>query len=106
MKHKAISHLPVLIVIAFVVLFLCLSGTALSATITGKITSNGTVLVEDGKEYLLSGDRVSELNENVGRRMELKGTVMEEGGKSTIKVEEYRMLLEPKQEIPSSGSKF
>ena len=73
-----------------------------SATITGKITSHGTIMEENGQEYLLAGDKAVEFAQNVGKKFELRGAVLEEGERRTITVEEYRMIDAPIELVPAS----
>ena len=72
-----------------------------TSTITGKITSHGTILEDSGKEYLLAGEKVSEFTQNVGKNFELKGAVMTEGDRLMITVEEYRLLESPSELMPA-----
>jgi hypothetical protein len=72
-----------------------------AATITGKVTEAGTLATDSGKEYKLSGDVAGELIKNVGKNVEIKGTVMDKPGEMTIQVQSFKLIGEPSMEKPA-----
>jgi hypothetical protein len=64
------------------------------ATLTGIVTAEGFLKADDGRNYKIAGTRltVDELERNLGKKFEVKGTVQEANGKATIAVKEYNMV--------------
>ena len=62
------------------------------ATVTGIVTREGLLMAYDGQEYTLAGDPSERLQRNMGKEIEVKGTVKEEQGKVTIDVEAYELM--------------
>ncbi len=64
------------------------------ATLTGIVTAEGILKVDEGKNYRLAGTKlqVDELKSNMGRKVEIKGAVQETGGKATLEVESYDLV--------------
>jgi hypothetical protein len=63
------------------------------ATVTGIVTHEGFLMAYDGQEYVLTGDQSERLQRNMGKEIEVKGTVKEKQGKVTIDVEAYELML-------------
>jgi hypothetical protein len=72
-----------------------------ASTITGKVTESGTLETDSGKEYKLSGQAANELMKNVGKSVEIKGTIMDKPGEMTIEVESFKLIEEPSMEEPA-----
>lgn len=66
-----------------------------SITLTGEISSDGLLITDDGKQFELAGEVGDEVKQLSGQRIQVMGTVMEEGGKQQIEVQDY-MLKEKK----------
>ena len=66
-------------------------------TITGEINNEGMLITDDGQEFELAGEIADEVKQLSGERIQVMGTVMEEGGKQKVEVENY-MIKEMKQE--------
>jgi hypothetical protein len=60
-------------------------------TVSGIVTHEGFLMAFDGLEYALAGDQSAKLKRNMGKELEIKGTVKEEQGKVTIDVEAYEL---------------
>ncbi len=101
MERKITALMTVLLAVAFVAAF-AMNGTADEATITGELTVEGTLITEDGQEYAITGDKIEELNKNIGKKIELKGTVEEKEGKKMICVNEYKLLQSAVEKAPVS----
>jgi hypothetical protein len=81
-----------------IVCFCLLSATALFAademTIMGKVTDEGLVS-DDGQVYGISDDeKGKELMENVGKKVEATGTVMESEGKKILTIKSFKVSEE------------
>jgi hypothetical protein len=59
------------------------------ATVTGIVTREGFLMAYDGQEYVLAGAPSGRLQRNMGKKVEVKGTVKEEQGRVTIDVKAY-----------------
>lgn len=68
-----------------------------SATLTGEISDDGLLITDDGQEFELAGEIADEVKQLAGERIQVMGTVMEEGGKQKVEVENY-MIKEMSQE--------
>lgn len=62
------------------------------ATITGIVTKEGILQADRGPAYAVGGAKAAELRHNVGKKIEIKGTVQEAEGKVTIDVDAYELL--------------
>ena len=62
------------------------------ATITGIVTKEGVLQADRGHAYAVSGTQANELRHNMGKRIEVKGTVQEAEGKITIDVDAYELM--------------
>ena len=98
---KVKSMLTVLLAVAFVAAF-AMNIAAAEATISGELTSEGTILAMDGQEYSIAGDKAEEVQKNIGKKIELKGTVEEKEGKKIISVLEYKLLPSAVEKAPVS----
>jgi hypothetical protein len=63
------------------------------ATISGIVTRESILKADDGRSFAVAGEKAEELCRNMGKKIEVKGTVEEEQGKITIDVETYELLL-------------
>lgn len=66
--------------------------SAREATIAGIVTKEGLLHADRGPTYAVSGAKAEELQKNMGKKIEVKGTVQEQGGKVTIDVEAYEWM--------------
>ena len=62
------------------------------ATITGIVTKEGVLQADLGYEYAVAGVQAIDLQHNMGKRIEVKGTVQEAEGKVTIEVDAYELM--------------
>ncbi len=62
------------------------------ATITGIITREGLLQTEQGQDYAVAGTEATRLKDNMGKEIEVKGTVQEADGKATVDVTSYQMM--------------
>jgi len=62
------------------------------ATITGIVTKEGVLQADQGHEYAVAGAQAVELQHNMGKKIEVKGTVQEAEGKVTIDVDAYELM--------------
>jgi hypothetical protein len=64
------------------------------ATLTGIVTAEGVLKTDDGHKYKIAGTRlqVDELQRNMGKRVEVKGTVQESKGKVSVEVASYKSM--------------
>jgi len=62
------------------------------ATLAGIVTREGLLQAEDGLAYAVAGEKAEELHRNMGRKIEVKGTVEEVQGRATIEVKAYELL--------------
>ena len=62
------------------------------ATITGIVTKEGILQADQGHEYAVAGVRAVDLQHNMGKKIEVKGTVQEAEGKVTIDVDAYELI--------------
>lgn len=64
-------------------------GKGEAVTLTGEINYEGQLITDDGQQFELSGDVGNEVKQLSGQRIQVMGTVMEEGGKQHIEVHDY-----------------
>ncbi len=62
------------------------------ATLTGIVTQEGVLQADQGQEYAVAGEKAGELQNNMGKRIEVKGTLQEAEGKVTIEVDAYELM--------------
>jgi hypothetical protein len=61
-------------------------------TITGVVTLEGVLSADDGRMYtVVEGYRAEQMQKNIGKEVEVKGTVKEAEGKVTIDVTSYEL---------------
>jgi len=103
---KSISRLMKVMLSLFFVTILAASTMAGETTLSGMILAEGTFMAKDGQAFMISGDKAQELNQNIGKQVEIKGTVQEKEGKSTISITEYKLIEAPaaKAEAPLSDA--
>jgi hypothetical protein len=63
------------------------------AKISGIVTRECILKADDGRAFAVAGEKAEELRRNMGKKVEVKGTVQEEQGKVTIDVETYELML-------------
>jgi hypothetical protein len=62
-------------------------------TIQAQVTEDSQLLDEQGNVFdIADTEKGSELAENVGQKVEIEGTVMEDGGVKVITVESFRII--------------
>jgi hypothetical protein len=87
--------LTVALIFSFVFMF---AGPALSGggvTIVGIINDDSQIVDNDGIVYeVTDNDVAEEVMEHVGKKLEVKGTVMEEEGSKMITITSYTVLEE------------
>ena len=62
------------------------------ATITGIVTKEGVLQADQGHAYAVAGAQAVDLQRNMGKKIEVKGTVQEAEGKVTIDVDAYELI--------------
>lgn len=60
-----------------------------SISLTGEISIDGLLVTDDGQQFELAGEVADEVKQLSGQRIQVMGTVMEEGGKQHIEVQDY-----------------
>jgi hypothetical protein len=61
-------------------------------TVSGIVTRESILKADDGRTFAVAGEKAEELRRNMGKMIEVKGTVEEEQGKVTIDVETYELI--------------
>ena len=75
------------------------------ATITGIVTKEGVLQADQGQEYMVAGAKADELQHNMGKKIEVKGTVQEAEGNVTIDVDAYELMgFGDAKAVEASGS--
>ncbi len=70
-------------------------------TLAGSVNEFGQFLDNEGETFELSDNEESlEVKALTGRQVEIKGTVMEEEGRKTLEVKEYKILEEEGYQAP------
>ncbi|MCD6186367.1 MAG: hypothetical protein J7K84_11440 [Deltaproteobacteria bacterium] len=94
MMKRVLSGLICLAMIA------CLSTFAIAAEesiIVGTITADNQIVDNDGQAFLIKQNKQGEdIIEFVGKKAQVKGTVLEADGKKTIKITSYELIEEKK----------
>ncbi len=94
MKKRMLSGLICLAMLAL------LSGIAIAAEesiIVGTITEDNQIVDQDGQAYMIKQNKqADDIIEFVGKKAQIKGTVLEADGKKTIEIVSYE-LIEEKQ---------
>ena len=74
-------------------------------TLSGTVNSNSQFIDNRGRSLNLTNtDEGLEVQSLVGQRVEIKGTVMDEGGQMTVDVREYKILNE--RSLIRDGGRF
>ncbi len=60
-------------------------------SLTGIVTLEGFLSEKDGKVYEIAGRRAERIQGNIGKEIEVKGTVQDAGGKVRIDVDSYKL---------------
>ena len=84
----------VMLITALVFVFTMSAAAVMAAemTVKGTVKAEGLV-ADDGTTYVIAAkDKGSELMKMTDKKVEVKGTVSEEGGKKTIDVMEYKEM--------------
>ena len=72
-----------------------------NANITGTITSNNQLVDNHGKTYNIARSGEGLFVESLlGKKVEVRGTVMDQGGQRTINVQEYHLAPSPWIQFP------
>jgi len=69
-----------------------------SISLTGEVTSEGQLVTDDGQQFELAGEIGDKVKRLPGKRIQVMGTVMEEGGKQHIEVQDYMV----KENLPDT----
>ncbi len=69
-----------------------------SISLTGEISNDGLLITDEGQQFELAGEIGDEVKQLAGQRIQVMGTVMEEGGKQHIEVQDYMI----KEKMPES----
>jgi len=73
-------------------------------TLSGFVTMEGVLSADDGRMYtVVEGYSAEQLQKNIGKEVEVKGTVQEAEGKATIDVTSYELM--PVEEAEGSKAK-
>jgi hypothetical protein len=75
-------------------------GLRSSQVVTGIIHAPGEIITAEGERYKLIGDKAGEICEQVGEKVQVKGTLLHRDDGIAIKVENYKLLKEPLLEKP------
>ena len=72
-----------------------------NASITGTVTSTNQLIDNHGNAFNIakSGEGL-DVQSLIGKKVEVRGTVMDQGGQKTIHVQEYHLLLSPWIQFP------
>jgi len=62
-------------------------------TISGIVTRECILKADDGRAFAVAGEKAEELRRNMGKKIEVKGTVEEQQGKVTIDVKTYELMF-------------
>ena len=94
MRKKMFTGLICLALIAF------LSAVAIAAdesVIVGVITEDNQIVDQDGQAYTIKQNKQGDdIIEFVGKKVQVKGTVLETDGKKTIEITSYELIEEQK----------
>ena len=94
MKQKMFTGLICLALIAF------LSTVAIAteeSIIVGTITEDNQIVDQDGQAYVIKQNKQgSDIIEFVGKKAQIKGTVLEADGTKTIEIASYELIEEQK----------
>lgn len=72
-------------------------GGAPEKIVTGKVTECLRIVADDGKEYAPIGAKTSELIDNIGQRVEIRGHLLQQSGGRLIDVQEITVKEEMKR---------
>lgn len=87
------SLLVALLSMALVGILIGASVASEKVTIQAQVTEDSQLLDEQGNVFdIADTEKGSELAENVGQKVEIEGTVMEDGGVKVITVESFRII--------------
>ena len=94
--HQNIKRLlTVALIFSFVFMFAGLALSGGGVTIVGIINDDSQIVDNDGVVYeVTDNDMAEEVMEHVGKKLEVKGTVMEEEGSKMITITSYTVLEE------------
>jgi hypothetical protein len=92
MKKRMLSGLICLAMLAL------LSGIAVAAEesiIVGTITEDNQIITQDGQAYMIKQNKqADDIIAFVGKKAQIKGTVLEADGKKTIEIVSYELIEE------------
>ena len=87
------SLLVALLSMALVCILIGASAASEKVMIQAQVTEDSQLLDEQGNVFdIADTEKGSELAENVGQKVEIEGTVMEDGGVKVITVESFRII--------------
>jgi hypothetical protein len=93
--HKNVKKQLFGVLIAFAIFAFCAAAIAgETKTIVGTVNDDGVLVDQGGALYMLAEDeKGSEVAENSGQKVEVKGTVEEDSdGTKTVTVESYKVM--------------
>ena len=94
MKKRMFTGLICLALIAFLA---TVSIATEESIIVGTIIENNQIVDQDGQSYVIKQNKQGEdIIEFVGKKAQIKGTVLEADGKKTIEIVSYELIEEQK----------
>ena len=84
-----------MVVLAMVLVFLTIGfgAAAEMVVVQGQVTEDSQIMDDAGNVFdIADTDKGNELVENIGQKVEIQGTVMEDGGVKVITVESFRII--------------
>ena len=94
MKKGMLTGLMCLAMIAFLA---TVSIAAEESIIVGTIIENNQIVDQDGQAYVIKQNKQGDdIIEFVGKKVQIKGTVLEADGKKTIEILSYELIEEEK----------
>ena len=90
MKKSPLVVVLAMVLVLFVIGF---SAAADMVVVQGQVTEDSQIMDDAGNVFdIADTDKGNELVENVGQKVEIQGTVMEDGGVKVITVESFRII--------------
>lgn len=86
-----------LICLALIALLSTVAIATEESIIVGTITENNQIVDQDGQAYVIKQNKQgNDIIEFVGKKAQIKGTVLEADGKKTIEIASYELIEEQK----------
>ena len=87
------SALMVVLAMVLVLLTIGFGAAAEMVVVQGQVTEDSQIMDDAGNVFdIADTDKGNELVENIGQKVEIQGTVMEDGGVKVITVESFRII--------------